>query len=84
MLLFIVLFCFHELQSDEVADTIRSFAQLEGRQPTVAILDPVDQRVYALPDDLSEITRSDIESLIDKFKESVVLSNCLGSIPAGS
>jgi len=67
-------------QSDEVADTIRSFAQLEGCNPTVAILDPCEQRVYSLPDSSATITRSDIENLIAEFKQSAVLFDPMPSL----
>jgi len=61
------------LQSDEIADTLRSFAQLDNRKPLVAILDPTGQRVYTLPEiTTGDITREDIEALISEFKEAAM------------
>lgn len=53
-------------QSDEIADSIRSFAQLEGRKPLLAIIDIGERRTYAVQDD--EINKETIVDLIGKFK----------------
>lgn len=56
-------------QSEEIADTLRSFAQLDSRKPLIAILDPTEQRVYTFPESVTDITRSDIDDLVDEFKQ---------------
>jgi nucleoredoxin len=61
-------FYYEGIQSDEIADTLRSFAQLDNRKPLVAILDAADQRVYSLPEHITDVTRVDIDSLITEFK----------------
>jgi len=59
-------------QSEEIADTLRSFAQLDNRKPLVAILDPTEQKVYTLPESVTEVTRSTVDELIDEFKQAML------------
>jgi len=60
------------IQSEEIADTLRSFAQLDSRKPLIAILDPTEQKVYTLPESVTDITRSTIDELIDEFKQAAL------------
>lgn len=53
-------------QSDEIADSIRSFAQLDGRKPLLAIVDIGERRTYTAQDD--EISKETVDNLISKFK----------------
>ena len=69
------------LQSDEIADTLRSFAQLDNRKPLVAILDAAEQRVYSLPEDITDITRSDVDSLITEFKNTAGHFDTFAELP---
>jgi len=69
------------IQSEEIADTLRSFAQLDSRKPLVAILDPTEQKVYVLPESVTDVTRSTIEELIDVFKQAILDFNPLIASP---
>ena len=68
---------FYGVQSEEIADTLRSFAQLDSRKPLVAILDPTEQKVYTLPETITDVTRSTIEELVDEFKQAAIDYNPL-------
>jgi len=65
------------VQSEEIADTLRSFAQLGSHKPLVAILDPTEQKVYTLPASVADITRPVVEELIDEFRQALVDYNPL-------
>ena len=65
------------VQSEEIADTLRSFAQLDSRKPLVAILDPTEQKVYTLPESVTDVTQSIVEELIDEFKQAAIDFNPL-------
>jgi len=65
------------VQSEEIADTLRSFAQLDSRKPLVAILDPTEQKVYTLPESVTDVGLSTIEDLIDEFKQAALDFNPL-------
>lgn len=54
-------------QSDEVADSIRSFAQIDGRDPLVAVIDMSQQKVFAGQE--NKIDKETICHLINQFKE---------------
>jgi len=63
-------------KSDEIADSIRTFAQLDGRKPLLAIVDVGERRTYSLQEE--NITRETIDDLVSKFK------NCsLDFVPMG-
>jgi len=38
----------------------------------VAILDPTEQKVYTLPESVTEVTRSTVDELIDEFKQAAL------------
>lgn len=56
---------------------MRSFAQLDSRKPLIAVLDPVEQKVYTLPESVTDVSRSTIEELIDEFKQAALDFNPL-------
>ena len=68
-------------RSEEIADTLRSFAQLDSRKPLVAILDPTEQKVYTLPESITDVDRSTIDELIDEFTETALSFNPLLASP---
>ena len=51
-------------QSDEVADSVRAFAQIDGREPLVAIIE--EGRVLRGAD--NQLEPPEIEALIERFK----------------
>ena len=72
------------VQSEEIADTLRSFAQLDSRKPLVAVLDPSEQKVYTLPESVTDITRSTIDELIEEFTQATLNFNPLLASPDDS
>jgi len=74
-------YCWCAVQSEEIADTLRSFAQLDSRKPLVAILDPTEQKVYTLPESVTDVTRSTIDELIDEFTQAALSFNPLLASP---
>lgn len=74
----------HCIQSEEIADTLRSFAQLDSRKPLVAILDPTEQKVYTLPESITDVTRSIVDELIDEFKQAALDYDPLLALSDGS
>ncbi|ESO05363.1 hypothetical protein HELRODRAFT_77825 [Helobdella robusta] len=56
-------------QSDEVADSIRAYAQIDGKAPLLAIVDISQQKVFTDPAD--EIDQQIVQDLIEKFKKFV-------------
>jgi len=75
--IFLLTLLFFDVQSEEIADTLRSFAQLDSRKPLVAILDPSEQKVYTLPESVTDVTQSIIEELIDEFQQAAINYNPL-------
>jgi len=68
-------------QSEEIADTLRSFAQLDSRKPLVTILDPTEQKVYTLPESVTDVDRSSIDDLVEEFTEAALSFNPLLAAP---
>ena len=58
------------LQSADVADSIRSFAKIEGDSAKLVILDIGEQRIFVSPEDV--ITKDVIQQLVDEFKSGKV------------
>ncbi len=64
---YVGLFC---LQSDEIADSIASFAQLDDKRPLLVLLDIPEQKKYVHP--AETITEETIKQLAADFKSGSV------------
>lgn len=54
------------LQSADIATSVRSFVNLEGEEPVLALFDIPEERKYTMP--AKDITKDTIKQVVEDFK----------------